>query len=153
MRLGVLAGTLMSALIVGQTRPDFSGHWVPVSPPEIAGDSRQTVTIRQTATTLAMIHPSERGSHSITYNLDGSDRRTTPESHAGIEIMGSATWKGERLVFREAWSGPKAGASADILYVIWLDAQGRLVFDLTEPGPDGRPRRLTAIFRKADPSV
>jgi hypothetical protein len=151
MRAVLLAGVCLAVVTEGQVRPDFSGRWMPVSPPEIAGDARQAVTITQTATTLTMSHPSEGGSHSITYNLDGSERRTTLDVHGRIDIVASAKWEGARLVLREVRSGTHDEKSTDVRYVMWLDDQGQLVFDLTEPAPDGKPRTTKAIFRRMVP--
>jgi len=128
--------TLVSAALVAaaatataQSKPDFSGRWVYVSPEAAAG---QEQTITQTETTLTTGHASEGGGHHATYRLDGTESRNVMASH-GQEIVSvsKATWDGERLVISTSTTYPD-GRRLESKHVWSLDAQQRLVIDSTE---------------------
>src|SRR5512145_1707451 len=72
-----------AAAVSGQQMPNFSGHWVVVSPPESSG---QKQVVEHTAASLTVGQASEDGGHRAIYNLDGKESRNVTTSH-GIEIV------------------------------------------------------------------
>jgi hypothetical protein len=113
----------------GQSKPDFSGRWVVVSPPDVAGQERD---VRHDATTLSTSHPSEGGGHGAVYKLDGSESRNALASHGNeIVSISTASWTRDRLTVRTTTTQPD-GRRSDQTQVWSLDAEGRLVIEVTE---------------------
>lgn len=115
-------------------KPNFSGRWVIVSPPEGAGQEQIVV---QDEKTLSTENPSQGGGRKTIYQLDGVERRLAIASQrTDITVMARAAWDGDRIVITSNTSyqnGMKTQAKE-----IWsMDAQGRLVIDYSETGPTG----------------
>ena len=68
---------LLGASVGAQTKPNFSGTWIVVTPAEGAG---QEEVVRHTATTLSTSHASSSDGHDATYKLDGTESRNEPSS-------------------------------------------------------------------------
>jgi hypothetical protein len=128
-----------------QPTPNFSGRWVIVSPEKGAG---QEQIVTQDARTLTTEHPSEGGSHKMTYQLDGVEHRNAIPSHgAEIVMMSTAAWDGDRIVISTRTAYPN-GMKTSLKEVWSLDAQGRLVIDSTESGPTGPGPAMKIILSK-----
>ena len=129
-----------------QPKPNFSGRWVVVSPKEGAG-REQIVT--QDDKTLTTERGSGGGGPKMTYQLDGVERRLAlPAQAAEITILAKASWVAGRIVItsNESYPGGQRIHHTDT----WsLDAQGQLVIDSTETGPNGAPgQTLKIIYAK-----
>jgi len=136
---------VLTAVAGAQQKPDFSGRWVVVSPPEGAGHE-QVVT--QDAKTLTAELLSEGGGHKMTYQLDGLEHRNAiPSRGAEIVMTSTANWDGDRLVINTRTvypNGPKTSAKE-----VWsMDAQGRLIVDYTEAGPTGPGPAMKVIYTR-----
>jgi hypothetical protein len=140
----VLAFVIQAA--APQQKPDFSGRWVGVSPAENAGNEQ---VITQDASTLRTGHPSEGGSHSSTYNLDGTESKNIIVSHGeDIVTLSRAVWNGNQLVVTEATTYPD-GRKSQSREVWSLDAQGQLVIELTMTPPGQTTEtKMTLVYRK-----
>jgi len=136
---------VLTAVAGAQQKPDFSGRWVVVSPPEGAGHE-QVVT--QDAKTLTAELLSEGGSHKMTYQLDGLEHRNTMTFRgAEIVMMSTASWDGNRIVINTRTvytNGMKTSAKE-----VWsMDAQGRLVVDYAESGPPASGPAMKVIYTR-----
>jgi hypothetical protein len=119
-----------------QQKPNFSGRWVVVSPKEGAG-KEQIVT--QDDKTLTTERGSGRGGPKMTYQLDGVQRRLAlPAQGADITILAKASWVAGRIVITSDESYP-TGQRIHHTDTWSLDAQGQLIIDSTETGPNGAP--------------
>jgi hypothetical protein len=117
-----------------KARPDFSGVWVVVSPPQGAG---QEQTVKVEGDTLTTEHGSEGGGHKMTYQLDGVERRLAlPSQGTDISILARAIWDGDRIVISTNTSYPN-GMKTQSREIWSIDAEGRLLIDYTESGPTG----------------
>ncbi len=128
-----------------QQKPNFSGHWVIVSPPEGAGDEQ---IVKQDEKTLSTEHASEGGGHKMIYQLDGVERRQALPSHGQeIVILATAAWEGDRIVINSRATYPN-GMKTQSKEVWSLDAQGRLLIDYSERGPTGPGPTTKVIYVK-----
>jgi hypothetical protein len=135
------------ASLRAQQKPDFTGRWVIVSPPEGKGQE-QVVTL--VGTSLTKARPD--GTRKTAYQLDGVERRMPLPSGgtrmAGdITITAAAKWDGDRIVITTItnYSGGMRTEGKDV----WsIDAQGRLVIDYTETGPGAPPKPTKVIFTR-----
>ena len=146
--LRVICGlTVMLALGVvphAQTRPNFSGQWVQISPDEGAGVQQ---LIKHDATTLVTIHDSEGGEHNLTYKLDGSEQRNVLSSHGtDLVTLYRAAWQGNALVISSSTTYPD-GRTMTGKDAWTMDAEGRLVVDL-ERNIGGQEIKMKLIHKK-----
>jgi hypothetical protein len=126
-------------------KPNFSGRWVIVSPPEGAGQEQVVV---QDDKKLSIQYPSRSADHNRTYQLDGVERREPmPSPGQEIVVMSRAAWDGDRIVItrNDSYQNGMKTQSKEI----WsLDAQGRLVIDYSETGPTGPGPSLKVVHVK-----
>lgn len=81
----------LTVAISSQQKPNFSGRWVVVGPPDAAGEEQ---TVKQDVKTLSTEHASEGPGHKTTYKLDGTESRNVIASHGSdIVTMSKAVWK------------------------------------------------------------
>jgi hypothetical protein len=136
----VFAAALPAGLIAQATKPNFSGPWLLVAPAEIAAASPgQYETIVHTATTITFGHPSEGGSHQLTYYLDG---REHPNTLGGTRIVTIARWDGQKLILTD-----KVESRPSTTKTIHIDANGSLIMELN-PLPEGLPATGKFVYRK-----
>lgn len=128
-----------------KAKPSFSGQWVAVSPEKFAGRS-QIVT--QDATTLTIEQVAKDGTHKMTYQLDGLERRQAIPRGPDIAMLAKAAWDADRIVITTNISYPN-GMKTQSKEVWSIDAQGRLVIDYTESGPTGPGDNTTVIYTKS----
>lgn len=130
--LVVIGAVLLVAAASGQQRPNFSGRWVIVSPPDAAGEEQ---IVKQDATTLTTEHASEGSGHRAVYKLDGTESRNVLTVHdSDIVTSSKASWDGSRLTITSATSYAD-GRRVDQSQVWSLDADGRLIIEVTESTP------------------
>ena len=131
--------------IAAQTKPNFSGTWVVVTPADGAGQEEE---VRHTATTLSTGHASEGGGHSATYKLDGSESRNSITSH-GQEIvtLSKALWDGDKVVITNATTYPD-GRKLESKETWSLDSTGRLVIEMSMTMTGMPPQSMTVVHRK-----
>lgn len=146
----LLAMTLLLAVhtVTAQTRPDFSGAWVAVTPQD---EEFQNLQVKQDGATLTEIRGSGGGFHTFTYKLDGKETRTAKPSHNEeiVSVM-SAKWEGDSLVLTNAMTFP-AGNTATIRQVWSLDADKQLVTEMTRrTDRDGTtpPKTMKIVYKK-----
>jgi hypothetical protein len=141
--VGVVA--LAGAVAGAQSKPDFSGTWIIVTPAEAAGQEQQ---VQQTATTLTTGHASEGGGHAMTYKLDGTETRNVLTSHGeDIVSLSKAAWDGNKLVITTVTTYPD-GRKLDAKQIWSLNAEGALVVEHTQAMAELKPTRLTVVHRK-----
>lgn len=127
-----------------QPKPNFSGRWVVVSPPEGAGFEQ---IVKQDEKTLST-EDVPAGGRKMVYQLDGVERQQgLPPVGQGIVILATASWDGNRIVIAKRTSYPN-GMKTEGKDIWSLDAQGRLVIDSTETGPTGPGPAMKIIFVK-----
>ena len=131
---------LMVGSVAAQTRPDFSGRWVAVSPEAAAG---QEQTVRQSEKTLTRAHDSSGGGHSFTYNFDGTEGRF--DIHHAVTVA-NASWDGDKVVIVERTTYSD-GRKRNAKFVWSLNTRGELVVDFTEQF-DGQPATTMQIVSK-----
>ena len=90
-----------------QGKPDFSGTWTldtAKSDPAPAGrggggGGAATLTIKQTATELAVQSEGRQGPQTMTYKLDGSESKNEQMGRGGAQtIVSKAKWDGASLI-------------------------------------------------------
>ena len=135
---------LCAATGSSQQKLDFSGRWVTVSPERAKGSEQ---IVEQTASTLAVGHASEGSGHRSVYNLDGTESRNVITSH-GSEVVSvsKAEWQGEQLIITSKTTFPD-GRQIDTRQVWSLDADGRLVIDVTDMAA-GAARTVKVVYEK-----
>jgi hypothetical protein len=148
MKLLVIALLLVAHTVTAQTRPDFSGVWVAVTPQD---EEFQTLQVKQDGLTLTEIRGSGGGLHTFTYKLDGTETRTAKPSHDKeiVSVM-SAKWEGGSLVLTNVMTFP-AGNTAAIRQVWSLDADKQLVTEMTRrTDRDGNtpPKTMKIAYKK-----
>jgi hypothetical protein len=151
-RAAITAATLVLTLvgISAQTKPNFSGTWVFVSPAESAG---QEQTIKHDATTFSTGHASEGGGHSFSYRLDGTDSPHEVQSHGEqIRSTAKASWEGDQLIIAEVVSYPD-GRKLDKKTTYSLDPQGQMNIEILAQF-NGKPSQtLKAVLKRKDPNA
>ena len=119
----VLTVAAAVAVPLAQSRPDFTGTWVVVSPADAAG---QEETLAQEARTLAMGHASEGGHHRRTYRLDGTETKWVLQSHGEDVVTTSrAVWEGTTLVITAVTQYP-GDRILDARHTLSLTTDGQL---------------------------
>jgi len=148
-----MAGAL-SGPTVAQAHPDFSGVWSPVAirpaPPGGATSLPPTdLTIRQTATALAISRTAFENVITATQDLDG--RESTNKSGA-MTLVTTAHWDKARLVVEgkasQVTSQGYAGWKLKEIYS--LNPKGHLLIDREWIGDDGTvTKSVQELARKA----
>lgn len=133
------------AALAGQSRPNFSGRWVQLSPSEGAGTEQR---ITHEGNQLLTQHASEGDDHELNYRLDGVETRSVITSH-GEEIVSKsrAVWEQQQLVITTATEYPD-GRKLDTRQVWSLDAKGQLNIAVTRSMTGREPTSVTAVFAK-----
>ena len=124
-----------------QSKPNFSGRWVPS--PKVDGASE--MEIKQDATTISIGHEMGEGHdpHRNVYKLDGSETKQPNPAHPEITDVSKASWDGNRLVIVNTFP---TGVQQTI--VLWLDQAGLLVTEVTLTGPGREPEMHKASYKK-----
>ena len=151
-RAAATSATLLLTLVgtSAQTKPNFSGTWVFVSPAESAG---QEQTIKQDATTFTTGHASEGGGHSFTYKLDGTDSPNELHSHGEqIGMAAKASWEGDQLVIVEAVAYPD-GRKRDKKTTYSLDPQGQLIIEIVDHIKGKPSQTARAVLKRKGSNV
>ena len=150
MNRGVLLAAVIafaSAVGLAQSKPNFSGTWIVVTPAEGAGQEQE---VRHTATTLSKGHASEGGGHNATYKLDGTDSRNEITSHGEpIVTISKALWDGDKVVITSATTYPD-GRKTETKETWSLDSTGRLVIEMSMTMTGMPAQSMTVVHRKKD---
>ena len=145
--LALVAMTLAAAQVSAQPqkRTDFSGQWIQLTP--AAGEGGKQI-IKQTDTQLTMHHDSEGSGHSMVFNLDGTDARSSLTSH-GLELV---------TVSKAAWTDGKLTITSKTTYspervmdqtMVWsIDEKGQFVIDLTQKMTGREIEKQTIVHKK-----
>ena len=151
-RIAILA--LATAVVIpftarAQGKPDFSGTWTmdaaksdPAPQGRGGGGGGGSVTIKQTATTLAVESQGRQGPQTMTYKLDGSSSTNTVMGRGGSqEVKSTAKWDGSSLVIET--TRDMGGTSITQKEVRRLDNGGKdmIVETTTTGGPNGETKR------------
>jgi hypothetical protein len=150
----VFVAALVAAVVIpftarAQGKPDFSGTWTmdaAKSDPAPqgrggGGGGGGSVTIKQTATELAITSEGRGGPQTMTYKLDGSESTNQVMGRGGAqEVKSKAKWDGSSLVIdttREI-----QGMSITQHDVRKLDAGGKeMTVETTTQTPQGEMKR------------
>jgi hypothetical protein len=140
----VAAAILMSAGLTARQKPNFSGRWLIVSPPEGAG--REQV-VKQDDKTLS-VGSGVPGGRQTTYQLDGAEHQTSMSLRGqAITILSKAVWDGNKLVLTNDTAYPN-GMKTKSTEIWSIDDQGRLVVDFSETAEGQKPRTFKVIHTK-----
>ena len=132
-------------LTQAQTKPNFTGTWIVVTPSAAAGQEAQ---VRHTETMLSTGHASEGGGHQASYKLDGTESRNELTSHGGkIVTISKAAWEGAKVVITSATTYPD-GRTMESKETWSLDPAGHLVVETTQLMTGQSLRTMTVIHRK-----
>jgi hypothetical protein len=153
----------LSAGLLAQARPDFSGTWVldPATAPAApaGGGGRgggrggggagfgQEFTAKQDAKVLTVTRMQGDQTITATYNLDGSESKNTVAGRGGQqEQVSKATWDGNRLTIVTTLDF--GGNTVEQRRVVSLEG-GNLVIEQTAPGRGGgEPTTTKLVYKK-----
>lgn len=143
--VGVIVVAVLGVQMAAQSRPNFGGRWVQVSPADGAGSEQ---VIKHEGDKLSASHDSEGGGHVLEYTLDGSETRQALTSH-GREIVSKvrAAWEKDRLVITTATD--YGDGQTRLVKQVWsLDDAGRLVIVVTPTTAAAEPTSITVVYTK-----
>ncbi len=134
----------MSAGIIAQQKPDFSGTWVVAPPSKSAG--KEFVIKLDGASLYTTMSP-----RPVTYQLNGTEQTSqVPMAGDVIRIATRAAWENDRIVITIRTAYPTGMKT--VTRETWsMDAQGRLVIDTVETMeglPDKPDVRQVVLVRK-----
>lgn len=140
----VIIGAISLAGLQAQTRPNFGGRWVQVTPADGAG---QEQVVKHEGDKLSAVHGSTGDDHVLEYTLNGAETTQTLESH-GTNIVSKvrAAWEKERLVITNVTDYGE-GRVRTMKQVWSLDASGRLVIVVT-PDSAKATESITVVYTK-----
>jgi hypothetical protein len=127
MKLLGCAAFLLTVVLPIHTQPDFSGSWVAIAPPELAG---QRLTVTQNASTVTLAHVFPKGDYTAEYGLDGKARVAPSKYAPGGRLLLSAEWQDDALILIDTTNVP---GPRRILRTLSLDRNGMLVLELRTP--------------------
>ena len=136
----------LTANVVGQAKPDFSGRWNLESPANITGEDQ---IVKQEESTLSVTHISGPKHAPVVFKLDGNDTRSVVTMRGDeIVTISKAVLTAEGLTITSTTTYP-GGRKANEKHIWTLSEGGRkLTIDLTQSG-DGRPEtKQTLVFKK-----
>jgi len=139
----IVVAIVMSLGVHAQSKPNFSGRWVQVSPTaEMEGGGSEQV-ITQTATTVTTEHPSEGGGHKQTFTIDAESKSMVGQ----VPVVSKTAWVGPTLVITSTATYP--GDVKRESKQIWsLRPDGTLAIEFTLKNPDGTTTEIKSIHRK-----
>jgi hypothetical protein len=151
----VLVTAIVAAVVIpftarAQSKPDFSGTWTmdasksdpaPQGRGGGGGGGGGSVTIKQTATDLAITSEGRGGPQTMTYKLDGSESTNQVMGRGGAqEVKSKAKWDGSSLVIDT--TRDFQGMSITTHEVRKLDAGGKeMTVEMTTQTPQGEQKR------------
>src|SRR3954447_5802160 len=160
----VLLAATMAAVILpfaahAQGKPDFSGTWTldtaksdPAPAGRGGGGGAATLTIKQTATELAIQSEGRQGPQTMTYKLDGSESKNEQMGRGGAQtIVSKAKWDGANLVIES--SREIQGMSITTKEVRSLAPGGKeMKVETTIQTPQGEQKRNAVYTKSCSPS-
>jgi hypothetical protein len=160
----------LAAGAVAQDKPDFSGRWVLVPPPEPGPDVPRalgvTLTVTSTTVTGAPMEPhfsqihiarefesgTESEGHRIGLIGGSVGGRSADGKSLGTTTRYSVTWFNRTLVFESSshtGEAPGTGQWTDRVETWSLDAEGRLRITITSRSTDGT-KSTTLVYRRSE---
>jgi len=127
-------------------RPDFSGTWTAVNPPERAG---QRLRIVQDAETLAIRH--DRG-EPLAYKLEGTTSRAFTTEHGPSDTVAKSRWNGDVWTVDERQWLVRGQEPRNVRQRLWLDARGLLNLEVSSPRPLGEYDTTIVRYRLSTPN-
>lgn len=133
------------AAAAASQKPDFSGRWVVVSPPEGAG---QEMLVKHDERSLSMTRGAEGKGRTITYQLNGVEARSVmPMRGQEIVILAKAQWDNGTIVIATTTAYPNKITT--VSRETWsIDREGRLIIDFTESAEGQPARSIKAIYAR-----
>ena len=158
----VLLLAMMSAVILpfaarAQSKPDFSGTWTldtAKSDPAPqgrggrgGGGGAASLTIKQTASELAISSEGRQGPQTLTYKLDGSESTNQVMGRGGATpVKSTVKWDGASLVVET--TRDMQGMSVTTREVRRLDSSGKeMQVETTAQTPNGEVKRKTVYTK------
>jgi hypothetical protein len=143
--LSLVGIVILTTVASGQDRPNFTGHWVQVSPAEGAGTEQW---IKHDAETLSASHASSGADHATIHKLDGAEHKNVLTSHGSdIVTTSKAAWEGTKLSITGTTRYPD-GRTRTRKEVWSIDGENRLVIDLSLTSAGEKPLEMKLVFRK-----
>ena len=136
-----------------QSQTDFSGTWTLNAeksdpPPQRGGGGRGPggpITIKQTASELAITSEGRQGPQTLTYKLDGSE--STNPGRGGMEVKSKAKWDGATLVIET--TRDVNGTAVTTTEKRRLDNGGKdMIVELSIAGGPNGPMTRKAVYTK-----
>src|SRR5437867_11035907 len=147
--MAIVTATVIPFAARAQGKPDFSGTWTmdaAKSDPAPqgrggGGGGGGSVTIKQTATELAVTSEGRQGPQTMTYKLDGSESTNQVMGRGGAQTVKSkAKWDGSSLVIDT--TRDMNGTTVTTKEVRRLDSGGKeMVVETTAQTPQGEQKR------------
>jgi len=148
----IVVAVVISLTARAQGRPDFSGSWTrdaaKSDPVQGRGGGSSGLTIKQTATEIAITITGRGGPETSIYNLDGSESTNQSQSPEGpLTVKGTAKWEGASLVIET--SRVIQGMTVTTREVRTLDTGGKeMTIEAVTKSPQGEIRRKV-VFTKS----
>ena len=148
--LAVAAAVVLPFAARAQSKPDFSGTWTmdaaksdpaPQGRGGGGGGGGGTLTVKQTATELAITSEGRQGPQTLTYKLDGSESSNQVMGRGGAQtVKSTAKWDGSSLVIET--TRDFNGTAVTTKDVRRLDNGGKeMVVESTTQTPNGEQKR------------
>jgi hypothetical protein len=127
-----------------QDRPDFSGRWTPVSPDA----SAQVLVVVQDATSLVAELIDGAATERLRFRFAGTT--TQDVAHPDVDVVSTASWRNGAMSGVSTFRSRRDNAVLSVREETWsLDADGRLVIDVTTKRSNGQTSTSSRVFRKA----
>ena len=168
--VGLSMALALAASAVAQDKPDFSGRWVLVPPPQPGPDLPRALSVTQTVTSTTVTGAPMEPHFSQIHIAREFDSGTRSEGHrigliggtvGGLSADGrlpgtttrySVTWSDRTLVFESSshtGEAPGTGQWTDRVETWSLDAEGQLRITVTSRSPDGT-KSTTLVYRRSE---
>ena len=134
-----IAAAYPSAL--AQSKPNFSGIWVGISPSEAVGHQTE---LRHTPTTLSFVNVSD--GRIETFALDGKERisESTVANNEKVITATTYSWVGDKVVGTRVTTSPLR-RTVELKQIFSLDAAGRLVIEISQVEANLRSQSKTVV--------
>jgi hypothetical protein len=154
--------SLMAGTAASQDKPDFTGRWVPVNPPDSAGIAHELFVSESFEVPVKVLTVQRRSKSGVTFDsyqvgLEGgtigviwaNGRGTGPNGQI-VSTRFSVRWEGEKLAIKTgSYSGPRESEAYSEHDEVWsLDAQGTLVMTVTDRRSGTEPRTAQLTYRR-----
>jgi endonuclease YncB( thermonuclease family) len=128
------------------SRPDFSGRWTAISPPDRAGHE---LTIVQDPHTLTIRHESDELPESLTYKLEGTTSRAFTTAQGPADSVAKSRWNDRVWTVDERQWLVHGHEPRTIRQRLWLDERGFLNVEMSSPQPIGEYDSTVVRYRRS----